>query len=48
MTVNGVKTDEPLNMPFGVWTRGDPKNHVLGVGPDPPGEAFFRVILGIP
>ena len=23
-------------MPFGVWTRHDPKNHVLGGGPDSP------------
>ena len=23
-------------MPFGVWTRVDPRNHVLGGGPDHP------------
>jgi len=32
-----AKTAEPINMPFGLWTRG-PRNHVLDGGPDPPWE----------
>jgi len=27
-----VKTAEPTEVPFGVWTRVDPSNHVLGGG----------------
>ena len=26
---------DSIEMPFGVWTRVGPKNHVLGGGPDP-------------
>ena len=32
------KTAEPIEMPFGVWTRVGPRNHVLSGGPDPPKE----------
>jgi len=27
---------EPIEMSFGLWTRVDPRNHVLDVGPDSP------------
>jgi len=27
-----TKTAEPIEMPFGLWTRVDPRNHVLGWG----------------
>jgi len=29
---------ETIEMPFGMLTRVDPKNHVLDRGPDPPWE----------
>jgi len=29
---------EPIEMPFGVWSRVDPRNHVLDRGADPPYE----------
>ena len=31
-----AKTDEPIEMPFGLWTWVGPRNHVLGHGPDAP------------
>jgi len=41
--VNPTKTDEQIKMPFGLWTRMGPRNHVLGGGPDPPaGEWAIR------
>jgi len=30
MVVSLVKTAEPIEMPFGLWGRMDPRNHVLG------------------
>jgi len=37
-----AKTDEPIEMPFGMWTRVSPRNHVLGGGAaDPPGQAVI-------
>jgi len=30
-----AKTDEPINIPFGLWTRVGPKSHVFGLGPIP-------------
>jgi len=30
------KTAEPLEMPFGLWTRVGPRNHVLDGDPDTP------------
>jgi len=33
-----AKTAEPIEMPFGTWTRVDPRNRVLGGGLDPPGK----------
>jgi len=35
------KTDEPIEMPFEVWTHGDPRNRVLRGGPDPTGKGHF-------
>jgi len=31
--VNPAETDEPIEMPFGVWTRAAPMNHVFDVPP---------------
>jgi len=36
--VSLAKTAEPIEMPFGLWTRVDSKNHAFGRGPDPPYE----------
>ena len=33
-----AKTDEPIEIPFGLWTRVGPMNHVLDSGADPPFE----------
>ena len=33
-TVSPAKTAELIEMPFGVWTRLDQRNHVLDEGPD--------------
>jgi len=33
-----AKTAEPIETTSGVWTRVCPRNHVLGVDSDPPGE----------
>ena len=33
--MSATKTDEPIEMPFGLWTWVVPRNHVLGEGPDP-------------
>jgi len=35
MTVNPGKTDERIEMPFGMWTCGVPRIHELDEGPDP-------------
>jgi len=37
-----AKTAEPIEMPFAVWTRVGPRNHVLGGGPDPRKKRQFR------
>jgi len=37
-SVSPAKTDEPIEMPFGLWTRVGPRDHVLCGGPDPQGE----------
>ena len=37
-----AKTDEPIEMPFGLWSRVGPRNHTLGGGPDPQGKRHFR------
>jgi len=31
-----AKADELIEMLFGLWTRVDPRNHVLDEGTDPP------------
>jgi len=38
MLVSPAKTAEPIEMPFGLWTRVGPRNHVLDGGPDFEGE----------
>jgi len=35
------KTDEPIQMPLGIWTWLGLRNHVLGGGPDPLGKTKF-------
>jgi len=43
-TVSSTKTDEPIKVPFGVWTRVDhPRNHVLDGGA--PAMRPFVIIL---
>jgi len=32
---------EPIEMPFGLWSRMDPRNHVLDGDPDPPEKGQF-------
>ena len=39
-----AKAAEPIDMPGGKWTRGDPSNHVLGGGPVLH-TALLRVVL---
>jgi len=34
--VSPAKTDEPIEMAFGLWTSSDPKNRVLAGRQDPP------------
>ena len=36
--VSPTKTAEPIEMPFGLWTRVGPRNHVLDGSPYPPWE----------
>ena len=40
-TASCAKTAEPIEVPFLLWTRLAPRNHVLGGGPDPPKEGPF-------
>jgi len=48
-TVSPTKTEEPIDMPFRLWTWMGPKNHVLGGGPDPPqGKEQFGGGLFLP
>ena len=35
-TESCAKTDEPIEMPFGMWTHGSRRNRMLGEGPGPP------------
>ena len=37
-TVSPAKTDELIQMPFGLYTRIGPRNRILTGVPDPPGE----------
>jgi len=36
--VSPAKTAEPIEIPFGLWTRVRPRNHILDGGPDPAWE----------
>jgi len=38
ITISCTETDEPVEVLFAAWTWVDPRNHVLGGGPDPPRE----------
>jgi len=41
--VSCAKMAEPMEMPFGLWTRVSPRKHVVDGCPDPPYEAaIFR------
>ena len=40
-TVVCAKTAEPIGMPFGLWARMGPRNHVLDGGPYPPWEGVI-------
>jgi len=39
--VGSAETAEPIEMPFGLRTRVDPRSHVLDGGPDLPWEGAF-------
>jgi len=41
-----AKTAEPIKMPFGMWARVGPHNHVLDEDPDPQGKGQFCVGKG--
>jgi len=41
-TVSPAKTDEPIVVPFGLWTPVGQPNHALVGGPDPPGKDNFE------
>ena len=40
-TASCANTAEPIQMPFGMWTRLGPMNHVLGGDPDQGGYIFY-------
>jgi len=43
LSVTIVSPAEPIEMPFGFWTRVGPRNHVFDGSPDPPiGGAILR------
>jgi len=33
--IRPTKTDEPIEVPFALWSRMGPENHLLGGAPDP-------------
>jgi len=35
ITMSFTETDEPIEMPSGMWTRVGPRDHVLGGTPNP-------------
>jgi len=39
-----AKTAEPIEMPFGMWARVGPSNHVLDGGRDPPRETYMPAV----
>jgi len=43
--VSPVKTAQPIEMPFGKWTRVDPRDYVLDEGQCPPQEGTLFSIL---
>ena len=43
ITMSCAEVTELIEMPFGLWPRVDPRNHVLGGGLGPPGQG---AILG--
>ena len=48
-TGSRAKPAEPIEMPFGLWTRLDPRNHVFGGGPGFPQEkGQFRDVTSTP
>jgi len=47
-TVNPAKTAQPIEMPFGVWMRVGPRNHVLDGDRDPSWEGAILREKGQP
>jgi len=45
VTWSGIKTAEPIQMPYQLWTRVGPGNHVLGMGPNPHGNGVYSAFL---
>ena len=43
-----IKTTEPIEMPFGMLSRVDPRNHILDGGIDPRWEGAILRGKGIP
>jgi len=44
-TIICAKTAEPIEMPFGLWTRMDPRNQVLDGGPQVPRDVAMATIF---
>jgi len=45
--VSRVKTTEPIEMPFGLWTQVGPRNHVLDRDSDPPYQGAILRSKGV-
>ena len=43
-----TKTAEAIEMPFGMWARVGPHNHVLDRGPDPPRRRVRSIVKSGP
>jgi len=44
--ISPAKVAEPIEMPFGLWTRVGPRNHVLDGVPDAPWEGAILKAKG--
>ena len=45
--VSPAKNAEPIEMPFGLWTRMDPRNHVLDGGSEVVRDVAMATSLGL-
>jgi len=45
VTRSGIKMAEPIQMPYQLWTRVGPGNHVLGMGPNPHGNGVYSAFF---